>query len=68
MLVVGLVVGLIVGILQTLTQVQDQTLAFVPKLLAIGGTVAICLPWLVDRMLTFSEDVLMQIPKLVFGL
>lgn len=67
-LAVGLVVGLVVGVLQALTQIQDQTLAFVPKLLAIVGTVAVCLPWLVDQMLTYSEELLTQIPKLVFGL
>ena len=40
--------GLLVGLMQALTQIQDQTVAFVPKILAMAAVMIACLPWLVD--------------------
>ena len=44
-LIVGLAVALVVGLFQALTQIQDTTLAMVPKILAMLITIGICLPW-----------------------
>jgi flagellar biosynthetic protein FliQ len=57
MLLVGMAAGLLVGLMQALTQVQDQTVAFVPKILAMAGVLIICLPWLVMRMVEFTRVV-----------
>ena len=57
LLLVGMAAGLLVGLLQALTQVQDQTVAFVPKILAMAGVLIACLPWLVTRMLEFTRTV-----------
>ena len=57
MLLVGMAAGLLVGLLQALTQVQDQTVAFVPKILAMAGVLIACLPWLVTRMVEFTRVV-----------
>lgn len=57
MLIVGMVAGLLVGLMQALTQVQDQTVAFVPKILAMAGVLVVCLPWLVVRMVDFTRVV-----------
>lgn len=57
-LVISLLVGLAIGMMQAMTQVQDQTVSFVPKLLIVMAGIAVCLPWLSDRMLEFSHDVL----------
>lgn len=56
-LIAGLVVGLAVGLLQALTQVQEQTVAFVPKIVAMVAVLAFCLPWLLNQMIQYVEDV-----------
>jgi flagellar biosynthetic protein FliQ len=60
MLVIGMVAGLLVGLMQALTQIQDQTVAFVPKILAMSGVLAFCLPWLVTRMVEFTRVVFLN--------
>ncbi len=57
MLLVGMVAGLLVGLMQALTQIQDQTVAFVPKILAMAGVLIVCLPWLLMRMVEFTRMV-----------
>ncbi len=57
MLLVGMAAGLAVGLLQALTQVQDQTVAFVPKLLAMAAAMVACLPWLLTRLVEFTRHV-----------
>lgn len=57
MLIIGMVAGLLVGLMQALTQIQDQTVAFVPKILAMAGVLIVCLPWLVTRMVEFTQTV-----------
>ena len=50
LMVVGLVVGVVVSLFQALTQIQEQTLVFVPKILAIFVTLLIALPFMADAM------------------
>lgn len=57
MLLVGMAAGLAIGLIQALTQVQDQTVSFVPKLLAMAGVMIACLPWLMTRLMEFTRDV-----------
>lgn len=64
-LVVALVVGLAVSIFQAVTQVHEMTLTFIPKILAVGVTVIFILPWVMQRMLDFTRQLLMSIPSLV---
>lgn len=66
-LLVGLAVGLVVGLLQTVTQVQDQTLALVPKLVAVVAAIGVCLPWLIQRMVEYSQVLFTNIPMTVMG-
>ena len=66
-LVVGMVMGLLIGLLQALTQIQDQTISFVPKVVAMLAAVAFCLPWILQRMMEYSEDLIMNIPNVVMG-
>ena len=51
---VGMAAGLAIGLLQALTQIQDQTVAFVPKVLAMAAVAVVVLPWLVTRMTEFT--------------
>lgn len=55
MLIVGLTVGLLVSILQATTQIQEQTLSFIPKIVAIFFTMAICGPWILRVLVGFAE-------------
>ena len=61
-LIVGLAVALVVGLFQALTQIQDTTLAMVPKILAMLITIGICLPWLLNRMVQYAQQVITDIP------
>ena len=57
-LLVGMAAGLLVGLMQALIQVQDQTVAFVPKIMAMAAVLVVCLPWLLTRMVEFTRVVL----------
>jgi flagellar biosynthesis protein FliQ len=50
LLIVGLVVGVVISLIQALTQIQEQTLAFVPKILAIFVTLVLALPFMADAL------------------
>lgn len=61
-LAIGLVVGLLVGLLQAVTQIQEQSIAFVSKLVAMLFVLTLSLPWLVTRMIEYFHDVIENIP------
>lgn len=56
MLLVSLIVGLTVSIFQTITSIQEQTLTFVPKLLAIFGVLMLAGHWIANNLTTFMTD------------
>ena len=55
-LVVALAVGVIISLLQALTQIQEQTLTFVPKMLAVFGLLVLLLPFMLGSLQDFAED------------
>ena len=57
-LIVGLIVGLVVAIFQAATQIQESTLAFVPKILSVGVTVAVMSSWAIDKMVPFTTAII----------
>ena len=61
-LVAGMIVGLMIGLLQALTQIQEQTVAFVPKIVAMVLVLSLSLPWLIARMVQYSNDLIAGIP------
>lgn len=61
-LVAGMVVGLVVGLIQALTQVQEQSVAFVPKLIVMVLALAISLPWVLTRLIEYSHELIANIP------
>ncbi len=65
MLLVVLGVGLVVSILQAATQIHEQTLSFVPKLLAAFATLAIAGPWMLSTLVDYIRQVLQSIPSVV---
>lgn len=63
-MVIGLVVGLIISLIQALTQVQEMTLAFVPKMLAIFVGLILFMPFMIASMTTFMQQIAARIAAL----
>jgi flagellar biosynthetic protein FliQ len=61
-LIAGLAVGLVIGLVQALTQIQEQTISFVPKIVAMLAVLGYALPWLITRMVQYSHDLIITIP------
>jgi flagellar biosynthetic protein FliQ len=61
----ALAVGLFIGVIQAATQIQEMTLSFIPKLLALVVVLFIVGPWMLRIIVTFSERLFMDIPGLV---
>ena len=61
-LVAGLIVGLVIGLFQALTQIQEQTLAFVPKIIVMLLVLSVSLPWLIAQMLQYTTNLIGGIP------
>jgi flagellar biosynthetic protein FliQ len=62
-LLAGMAVALVIGLLQAVTQVQEQTVSFVPKLVAMVLVLSLMLPWLVEQMVQYSHDLIANIPN-----
>ncbi|AIQ36493.1 MULTISPECIES: flagellar biosynthesis protein FliQ [Paenibacillus] len=58
MLILGLVVGLIISIFQATTQIQEQTLAFVPKIVAVLLALLLFGPWIITKLIDFTSQIL----------
>jgi len=61
----GLAVGLLVSIFQAVTQINEMTLAYIPKILAVFVALAFFGPWMLQMMLNFTSNMLMSLPSLV---
>lgn len=55
-LLIGAAVGIATGLFQTLFQIQDQSISFVPKLIASCLVLLACLPWIFSRMIEFTQQ------------
>ena len=58
----AIIVGLVVSILQAVTQIQDQTLSFVPKIIAMFLAVLYLLPWILHQMMEYSTGLYQNVP------
>jgi flagellar biosynthetic protein FliQ len=65
LLAVTLITGLLVSIFQAVTQIQEMTLAFVPKILGVFLVLALFGPWMLNTMLAFTANLLASLPSLV---
>ncbi len=61
----SLFVGVVVGLFQVLTQVQEATLSFVPKMVAVGVVAVLLGPWMAQHLLHFTAGLLRALPELV---
>ncbi|MBW2220043.1 MAG: flagellar biosynthesis protein FliQ [Deltaproteobacteria bacterium] len=65
MLLTGLVVGLLVSIFQTATQINEMTMTFVPKMLAVGVAMLFFMPWMLELLIDFTQNLFLNIPMYV---
>lgn len=65
MLGVGLAVGVIVSVLQAATQIQEMTLTFVPKIVAIFVALLLAFPWIMDKMMGYTREVFLNLPNYI---
>jgi len=61
---VGLIVGFVISLFQAVTQIQEQTLTFVPKVIAVLGMVAVTAPWIASLMIDFTVTLWSNIPAM----
>lgn len=65
LMLAGLAVGLIISVFQAVTQIQEMTLTFIPKILVTATVLVIGGPWMLDQLLAYTEDLYGSIPRLV---
>lgn len=61
-LIIGLLVGLTISLFQAVTQLQEQTLTFVPKILAMVVAAAFFIPWIANRMIDYTQQMFQSLP------
>jgi flagellar biosynthetic protein FliQ len=64
-LVTSLVVGLAISLVQSITQLQEATLSFVPKAVAVAIALVVCGQWMISEMVSFTNDLFARIPSLL---
>lgn len=60
---IALLVGLLISIFQVITQVQEMSLTFIPKLAAVVGALIVLGPWMIKRTLAFASTIISNIPS-----
>lgn len=64
-LLVALIMGLLISIFQATTQINEMTLAFVPKILAVVAMIIFTMPWMLNMLMDFTKMVINLIPKII---
>lgn len=64
LLVVGMIVGLAISLFQTVTSIQEQTLSFVPKALAIITVLIVALPWMLRTLMEYALELIQKMPDM----
>jgi flagellar biosynthesis protein FliQ len=67
LLLVGLGVGLVVSIFQAVTQIQEQSLSFIPKIIGIAVLIVVLGPWMLGQLVTYTQNLYLAIPQLIGG-
>lgn len=65
MLIGALLIGILVSLFQAVTQINEQTLSFIPKILVIVAALVFFAPWMSDTLTTFTKDLILNIPRIV---
>jgi flagellar biosynthetic protein FliQ len=65
LLLVGLVIGLVVSVFQAVTQIQEQSLSFIPKIVGLAALIVILGPWMLGQLVNYAQNLYMTIPQLI---
>ena len=65
MLILGLLVGLAVSVFSAVTQIQEMTLTFVPKIIVVFLALLLTLPWIIEKLTTYTINLFASIPTLI---
>ncbi|HHV71310.1 MAG TPA: flagellar biosynthesis protein FliQ [Clostridia bacterium] len=65
MLGLGLLVGIVISVFQATTQIQEQTLTFIPKIIAIFAALIIFGPWMLNMLIQYTHNLLINIPTMI---
>lgn len=65
MLGLGLIAGLTISIFQSVTQIQEMTLTFVPKILAVFTGLLFAAPWMMEKLISFTSNIIINIPMYI---
>jgi flagellar biosynthetic protein FliQ len=65
LLLVGLAVGLVVSLFQAVTQIQEQTLSFIPKIVGVALVIVVLGPWMLGQLVSYTQNLFLSIPGLV---
>ena len=66
-LITALVVGVVMSLLQAVTQVQDQAISFVPKLIVVAAVVLVMVPWMTEYFVAYAREAILRIPESFHG-
>jgi flagellar biosynthetic protein FliQ len=64
-ILVALITGLLISVLQVITQIQDSTLSFVPKILAVVLMLMLCGEWMLHSLIEFAQSIIINIPRTI---
>ena len=67
LLLAGLTIGLLVSIFQAVTQIQEQSLSFIPKIIGVAVMLVVLGPWMLHQLVSYTQNLLESIPNLVSG-
>jgi len=65
MMLGALVIGVLISLFQAVTQIQEQTLTFVPKIIVVFVIMIVAAPWLMDKMVDFTKEIFAMIPTII---
>ncbi len=62
---IGLVVGLVVSLFQAVTQIQEATLVFIPKIIVVLVSLLLLSPWMMQKMMHYTEQLILNLPRYI---
>lgn len=65
LMLIGMVVGLIISLFQAITQIQEMTLTFVPKIIAVMLTAFFATPWMINTIVDYTYDLITSLPLII---
>ena len=64
-LLCGLIIGLLVSIFQAVTSIQEQSLSFIPKIVAVAVLIVVLGPWMLGQLVSYAQNLYLSIPQMI---